>query len=72
MRWVTGQPLRRWLQALASNFGKAGTRASRPGFAAMMADMRDGESLIVSKLDRGDRDLIDVIATVRMLADLER
>ena len=41
----------------------------RPGFAAMLGRMRDGESLIVSKLDRLGRDAIDVIATVRMLAD---
>lgn len=41
---------------------------SRPGFAAMLAKMRDGETLIVSKLDRLGRDAIDVIATVRSLA----
>jgi putative DNA-invertase from lambdoid prophage Rac len=42
----------------------------RPGFAAMLEKMRDGETLIVSKLDRLGRDAIDVIATVRMLAHL--
>jgi DNA invertase Pin-like site-specific DNA recombinase len=42
--------------------------AARPGFAAMLEKMRDGETLIVSKLDRLGRDAIDVIATVRMLA----
>jgi putative DNA-invertase from lambdoid prophage Rac len=41
----------------------------RPGFAALLANMRDGETLIVSKLDQLGRDSIDVIATVRMLAD---
>jgi putative DNA-invertase from lambdoid prophage Rac len=41
----------------------------RPGFAAMLARMRDGESLVVSKLDRLGRDAIDVIATVRTLAE---
>lgn len=41
---------------------------SRPGFAAMLSKMRDGESLVVSKLDRLGRDSIDVIATVRMLS----
>jgi putative DNA-invertase from lambdoid prophage Rac len=41
----------------------------RPGFAAMLDKMRDGETLIVSKLDRLGRDAIDVIATVRMLAE---
>ncbi len=41
---------------------------SRPGFGAMLEKMRDGETLIVSKLDRLGRDAIDVIATVRALA----
>lgn len=41
---------------------------SRPGFAAMLGKMREGETLIVSKLDRLGRDAIDVMATVRMLA----
>ena len=42
---------------------------SRPGFAAMLEKMRDGETLIVSKLDRLGRDAIDVIATVRALSE---
>jgi len=42
---------------------------ARPGFAAMLGKMRDGETLIVSKLDRLGRDAIDVIATVRSLAE---
>jgi putative DNA-invertase from lambdoid prophage Rac len=42
---------------------------SRPGFATLLEKMRDGETLIVSKLDRLGRDAIDVIATVRRLAD---
>lgn len=41
----------------------------RPGFAAMLAKMRDGETLVVSKLDRLGRDALDVMATVRALAD---
>lgn len=41
----------------------------RPGFAAMLEKMRDGETLVVSKLDRLGRDAIDVIATVRRLAE---
>jgi len=41
----------------------------RPGFAAMLSKMRDGETLIVSKLDRLGRDAIDVMSTVRALAD---
>jgi putative DNA-invertase from lambdoid prophage Rac len=46
------------------------TQASaRPGFAAMLVQIRAGETLIVSKLDRLGRDSMDVMATVRMLAD---
>jgi DNA invertase Pin-like site-specific DNA recombinase len=42
---------------------------ARPGFAAMVDKMRNGESLIVSKLDRLGRDAIDVMATVRLFAE---
>lgn len=42
---------------------------SRTGFASMLSQMRDGECLVVSKLDRLGRDAMDVIATIRMLAD---
>lgn len=42
---------------------------SRPGFAAMLDKMRDGESLVVSKLDRLGRDAMDVMSTVRSLAE---
>jgi putative DNA-invertase from lambdoid prophage Rac len=41
---------------------------SRPGFAAMLHRMRDGETLIVSKLDRLGRDAMDVMGTVRSLS----
>lgn len=40
----------------------------RPGFAAMVERMCDGETLVVSKLDRLGRDAMDVMTTVRMLA----
>lgn len=40
----------------------------RPQFKAMLAQIRDGETLIVSKLDRLGRDAQDVGATVKMLA----
>lgn len=43
--------------------------AERPGFAAMLGKMRDGETLLVSKLDRLGRDALDVMATVRALSD---
>ena len=41
---------------------------SRSGFATMLANMRDGETLIVSKLDRLGRDAMDVMSTVRSLS----
>lgn len=40
----------------------------RPQFAALLAQVRDGEMLIVSKLDRLGRDAQDVGATVKLLA----
>jgi DNA invertase Pin-like site-specific DNA recombinase len=40
----------------------------RPQFKALLAQIRDGETLVVSKLDRLGRDAQDVGATVKMLA----
>jgi putative DNA-invertase from lambdoid prophage Rac len=40
----------------------------RPQFSALLAKIRDGETLIVSKLDRLGRDAQDVGATVKLLA----
>lgn len=40
----------------------------RPQFAALLAQIRDGETLIVAKLDRLGRDAQDVGATVKLLA----
>lgn len=40
----------------------------RPQFAALMAQIRNGETLMVSKLDRLGRDAQDVGATVKALA----
>jgi putative DNA-invertase from lambdoid prophage Rac len=41
----------------------------RLGFAALLGKMRDGETLIVSKLDRLGRDAMDVMGTVRTLTE---
>lgn len=41
----------------------------RPQFATMLGKIRDGETLVVSKLDRIGRDAMDVAATVRMLKE---
>jgi putative DNA-invertase from lambdoid prophage Rac len=40
----------------------------RPQFAKMLGQMRDGEKLVVTKLDRLGRDAQDVGATIKMLA----
>lgn len=41
----------------------------RPQFAKMLGQMRDGEKLVVTKLDRLGRDAQDVGATVKMLKE---
>jgi DNA invertase Pin-like site-specific DNA recombinase len=40
----------------------------RPQFAKMLGQIRDGETLVVSKLDRLGRDALDVGATIKALA----
>lgn len=40
----------------------------RPQFAVMLGQIRKGETLVVSKLDRLGRDAQDIMATIRMLA----
>jgi putative DNA-invertase from lambdoid prophage Rac len=42
--------------------------ASRPQFKLLLEKIRDGETLVVSKLDRLGRDSIDVLQTIRMLS----
>jgi putative DNA-invertase from lambdoid prophage Rac len=42
--------------------------SQRPQFAALLGQIRNGETLIVSKLDRLGRDAQDVGATVKLLA----
>ena len=41
----------------------------RKAFSEMLSKIRDGETLVVAKLDRLGRDAIDVLQTVRKLAD---
>jgi putative DNA-invertase from lambdoid prophage Rac len=41
----------------------------RPQFAKMLGQIRNGETLVVSKLDRIGRDAMDVAATVKMLKE---
>jgi len=40
----------------------------RPQFVALLEKIRDGETLVVSKLDRLGRDAIDVLQTVKQLS----
>lgn len=42
--------------------------SQRPQFAAMLMQIRDGETLVVAKLDRLGRDAQDVGATIKLLA----
>jgi putative DNA-invertase from lambdoid prophage Rac len=42
--------------------------SQRPQFMALLEKIRDGETLVVSKLDRIGRDAQDVGATIKMLA----
>jgi putative DNA-invertase from lambdoid prophage Rac len=42
--------------------------SERPEFQALLKQIRDGETLIVSKLDRVGRDAQDVGATIKLLA----
>ena len=41
----------------------------RPQFSLLLDKIRDGETLIVSKLDRFGRDAIDVLSTVKLLSE---
>lgn len=43
--------------------------SQRPAFKAMLTQIRKGEMLVVSKLDRLGRDAIDVLQTVRQLGE---
>lgn len=49
--------------------GVSGSRpaASRPEFQRLLTQIRDGETLVVSKLDRLGRDAIDVQQTIKSL-----
>jgi putative DNA-invertase from lambdoid prophage Rac len=42
--------------------------SQRPQFAKLLGQIRDGETLVVSKLDRLGRDALDVGTTIKMLA----
>lgn len=55
-----------WFTDVAS--GKV-PAVQRKAFSEMLSKIRDGETLVVAKLDRLGRDAIDVLQTVRKLAD---
>ncbi len=65
-------------QALGSDFGKEFTdkgvsggimAADRPGFARLLEQVREGDTVCVFGVDRLGRDALDVQATVRRLID---
>jgi putative DNA-invertase from lambdoid prophage Rac len=41
--------------------------SQRPEFSQLLTQIRDGETLVVSKLDRLGRDAVDVLQTIRLL-----
>lgn len=45
--------------------------SQRPAFKKLLGQIRKGETLVVSKLDRLGRDAIDVLQTVRMFGNRE-
>lgn len=57
---------KRWFADTIS--GKTSAR-QRPQFALMLEKIRDGETLVVAKLDRLGRDAQDVGATIKLLAE---
>jgi putative DNA-invertase from lambdoid prophage Rac len=59
-------PAQRWFADTIS--GKV-PALQRPQFAKMLDRMETGDMLLVSKLDRLGRDMIDVMQTLRLLAD---
>ena len=61
----SGHPVDFWFSDTIS--GKT-SATQRPQFAALLGQIRNGETLIVSKLDRLGRDAQDVGATVKLLA----
>lgn len=60
-----GFPVDYWFADTLS--GKTCT-AERPQFQAMLGKIRDGETVVVSRLDRIGRDAQDVLATIKMLS----
>lgn len=62
---VAGHQVEYWFADTIS--GKT-SASQRPQFAALLAQIRNGETLVVSKLDRLGRDAQDVGTTVKLLA----
>ena len=46
------------------------TTSQRPQFSMLLNKIRDGETIVVSKLDRLGRDAIDILSTVKYLSEL--
>lgn len=52
----------------ADTIGGKTCATQRPQFTVMLGQIRKGETLVVSKLDRLGRDAHDIMATIRMLS----
>lgn len=61
-----GYPIEYWFEDTGIS-GKTSAN-QRPQFMALLEKIRDGETLVVSKLDRLGRDAIDVLQTVKQLS----
>ena len=47
----------------------SGARDDRPGLAALMAYVREGDTVVVWKLDRLGRNMLHILQTVKELTD---
>ena len=58
------------VRLLVADEGVSGkvSAAQRPQFATMLSQIRDGETLVVTKIDRLGRDAQDIDATIKALA----
>jgi putative DNA-invertase from lambdoid prophage Rac len=57
-------------RAVEETISGASASAQRPKFAALLDRLEEGDVLIVTKIDRLGRDVIDVVSTVNRLAEM--
>ncbi|MGE0305752.1 MAG: recombinase family protein, partial [Acidimicrobiia bacterium] len=73
---TSGQTLDQQLDALRkTNVGRvfvdtiSGAKASRPGLDAMRSHLREGDTVVVTKLDRLGRSTVDLLTTLNAWCD---